>query len=214
MLDYARNMKLALGDQARRIGMKAGAGVVIAIGAGFLLAALWSWLATGLGWGSAWASLAIGGGFVVIGVLVMLVAAKPRHTPPTTDDLKAEVQARLSLAADLAGDKLRKKAQELTGMAQNRADSLTDNLTWRANKLADDAETQARSAFFEAADAVGFDKQRREKAQDALGKASQTNMATLAPVLGAFAVGIVLAKRMSRSRNQDPYDGYDDDSDY
>ncbi|MFI0395984.1 phage holin family protein [Paracoccus jiaweipingae] len=207
MLDYARNLKLALGDQARRLGMKAGAGVVIAIGAGFLLAALWSWLATGLGWGPVWASLAVGGGFVVIGVAVMALASKPRHVAPTADDLKAEVEARLSLAADAAGDKLRQKAQELAGLAQNRAHSLSDDLAFRANKLADDAETRARSVIHDAAEAVGLDRTRRAQVHTALSEARKTNAGTLAPVMGAFAVGLVLASRMSRRRN----DAADDD---
>ena len=41
MFDYARNMQLALSDAGRRVALKAAAGVVIALGAGFL------WLAAG-----------------------------------------------------------------------------------------------------------------------------------------------------------------------
>ena len=60
MFDYARNMQLALSDAGRRAGMKAAAGVVALIGAGFLVAALWTFLAYHLHWGSLGASLAIG----------------------------------------------------------------------------------------------------------------------------------------------------------
>lgn len=44
MFDYVNKLQLALGDKARRTGLKIGAGVVVLIGAGFLTAALWSWL--------------------------------------------------------------------------------------------------------------------------------------------------------------------------
>ena len=40
MFDYARNMQLALTDRLRRAGLMAGAGAVLLIAAGFLLAAL------------------------------------------------------------------------------------------------------------------------------------------------------------------------------
>ena len=74
MFDYAQRLQLALGDVVRRSALKVIAGVVLAVAIGFLLAALWSWLAHGLGWGATMASLAIGGGFVVIGAIILMVA--------------------------------------------------------------------------------------------------------------------------------------------
>ena len=97
MFDYARNMQLALTDVARRTAMKVAGGVVIVLGAGFLLAALWTFLADTLGWGPLWASLAIGVLFVVIGLVVMSRGGQVKHPVPTTDDLKAEVETTSAL---------------------------------------------------------------------------------------------------------------------
>ena len=97
MFDYARNMQLALTDVARRTAMKVAGGVVIVLGAGFLLAALWTFLADTLGWGPLWASLAIGVLFVVIGLVVMSRGGQVKHPVPTTDDLKAEVGKKADL---------------------------------------------------------------------------------------------------------------------
>ena len=102
MFVYAKNMQLALSDKLHRLGLAAGAGVVLILGAGFLLAALWTWLAYHLGWGSLGASLAIGLVMVVIGVIFLMMAKHERHPMPSTDELKAEVQQQLHLAADTA----------------------------------------------------------------------------------------------------------------
>ena len=50
MFDYAHKMQLAVSDLGRRAGLKAGAGVLALIAAGFLLAALWTFLARTLDW--------------------------------------------------------------------------------------------------------------------------------------------------------------------
>ena len=102
MFAYARNMQLALGDKLRRAGLTAGAGVFLLIGLGFLLAALWTWLAHHLGWGALGASLAIGSGFVAIGLILLLLARNERHPLPTPDELKTEVEAQVSGMADAA----------------------------------------------------------------------------------------------------------------
>ena len=51
MFDYVNRLQLAAKDSARRTVMKVVAGLILAIGAGFLIAALWSYLAINLGWG-------------------------------------------------------------------------------------------------------------------------------------------------------------------
>ena len=95
MFDYARNMQLALSDTGRRVALKAAAGAVIALGAGFLIAALWSFLAWNLGWGPVGASLAIGLLFVIVGVVLFSMSKTVKHPVPSTDELKADARVRL-----------------------------------------------------------------------------------------------------------------------
>ncbi|MDO5614103.1 MAG: phage holin family protein [Paracoccus sp. (in: a-proteobacteria)] len=217
MFDYARNMKLALADTARRTAFKAAAGVVIAVGAGFLLAALWSFLATDLGWGSTMASLAVGGGFVVIGVIVMLVAGKVRHQPPTTDDLKAEVEARISLAADAAMNRAQSEAARFADMAENRVHSLIDRASYQASKVVGDAERSAYGFARNTARSVGLTAENlntaqekvdeaRRMARDAghkVSEAANTNAGSMAKLVGALAVGVALASKVQDWRRSD-----------
>ena len=70
MFDYAQRLQLALKDTARRSAMKAAAGIVLAVAAGFLVAALWSFLAHNLGWGPALASLVVAGLFILAGLIL------------------------------------------------------------------------------------------------------------------------------------------------
>ena len=51
MFDYARKLQLAASDMGRRVGLKAAAAVVGLVAAGFLIAALWTFLADTLDWG-------------------------------------------------------------------------------------------------------------------------------------------------------------------
>lgn len=67
MFDYAQRLQLALGDTARRSAIKLVAGLFLLVGLGFLIAALWSWLAIGLGLGATYASLIVGGSFSLVG---------------------------------------------------------------------------------------------------------------------------------------------------
>ncbi|MDO5630268.1 MAG: phage holin family protein [Paracoccus sp. (in: a-proteobacteria)] len=217
MFDYARNMKLALEDTARRTAIKAAAGVVIAVGAGFLLAALWSFLATDLGWGSTMASLAVGGGFVVMGILVMLVAGKVRHQPPTTDDLKAEVEARINLAADAAMNRAQAEAARFADMAENRVHSLIDRASYQASKVVGDAERSAYGFARNTARSVGLTAENlntaQEKADEArrmardashkVSAAANTNAGSMAKLVGALAVGVALASKVQDWRRRD-----------
>ncbi len=218
MFDYSRNLQLALTDKLRRAGLGAGAGVALLVGAGFLLAALWTWLAHHLGWGSLGASLAIGLGFVLIGLVVMLMAKKDRHPVPTTDELKSEVEERLMLvadaaigkatgAADAALERASQKANRLMEQAEQKVHSVTDNLSYKADLMVDRAEARvygaARRAGETVTDKLGLSPDTLRRASGQLHEASQSRAAPFAPLIGAFAVGITLATRLQNRRRRD-----------
>ncbi|MBD9528208.1 MULTISPECIES: phage holin family protein [Paracoccus] len=209
MFVFARNMQLAASDKMRRAGLAVGAGVVLTIGAGFLLAALWTWLAHHLGWGPMAASLAIGGVLTVLGLIVLSVARVERHPVPSTDELKIEVEQQLNLmantavtkvsdAADAALDRAKLKAGEVMDLAENKVHAVADNLGYRANLAADQAEARvygaARNLGDQAARRFGF-------ASDP--DAGPSRSATVAPILGVLAVGITLASRLRGRHDQD-----------
>ncbi|RMC31009.1 phage holin family protein [Paracoccus alkanivorans] len=177
MFDYTRRLQLALGDALRRSTMKIVAGVVIAAGAGFLVAALWIWLAYGLEWGAALASLAIGGGFVVIGMFILLMAKNPRHPMPTTDELKREVDTHVNLAADAATERARNEAARVMGMAESKLFSLMGGAGKTARKAA--------------------------RGKQRLSAAANSNTGSMVKLLAAFAIGAVLASRLRRGRDED-----------
>lgn len=235
MFDYARNMQLALSDAGRRAGMKAAAGVVALIGAGFLLAALWTFLAYHLHWGSLGASLAIGLLFVIIGVVLISMSKTVKHPVPSTDELRAEVEARVSLATDAALEKARLKATEVVDNVEGRVATLVDDVSYRAAKFADDAEAKVqgfardaeakvqgftRNVAGEAANRVGLTPQFLADTRDTLSRVKESNAATIPPLMGAFAVGVALASKLQnwRHRDDDDYDfvegDYDDDERY
>lgn len=210
MFDYVQRLQLALSDTARRTAMKVVAGVVLAVGAGFLLAALWSWLAYGLGWGATLASLAIGGGFVVIALILLAAASKPRHEMPTSDDLKREVEARVNLVADAAADRARQEAGRVMDMAGNKVTSLMDQASYRANKFANDAERRVYSTARETAEKVGLTPENVEAAKrtfastaETTTRAANSNAGSMAKLIGAFAIGIALANRLRGDRDDD-----------
>lgn len=235
MLDYARRMKLALSDAARRIGQKAGAGVVVVIGAGFLLAALWTYLADYLHWGSMLASLTIGAVFVILGLLVLVLGGRARHRPPTTAELRDEFQERLSIATDVvldrvtgraeraidkvrdtAGDALetvQSRASEFADLAGNKVQSLVDTVSYRAHRAADSAEARVQGfvrTADETAEKLGLTPERKEKLAEGIDKAKSSNLAALAPAVGAFALGLTLASRLQSWRHRED-DGDDQD---
>ncbi|WCR11904.1 phage holin family protein [Paracoccus stylophorae] len=217
MFDYAQRLQLALGDVVRRSALKVIAGVVLAVAVGFLLAALWSWLAHGLGWGATMASLAIGGGFVVIGAIILMVASRERHPMPTGDDLRREVEARASLAADAAVNRVQAEALRVADMAENKVHSLIDHAGFRANKLASDTERRAQEMFRGAAGSIGLTGQNIGKARNrAAGAARQASRAAdsdagnMAKLIGAFAVGVTLAAKLQeRRRSRSDFDDAD-----
>lgn len=229
MFAYAKNMQLALSDKLRRTGLAAGAGVVLMLGAGFLLAALWTYLAYHLGWGSVVASLAIGGALVVIGLICLIMAKRERHRAPTADELKSEVSEQISLmantaisrasdAADAAFGRANDTANEFLQRAEHKAHSVADDLSYRANRFADHAEAKvygsARHMGEKTAQTFGISPQLMRMASEKLGNGKGSNAATLAPVLGAFAIGITLASRFQDWRHRDDAAYPEDDDDY
>lgn len=211
MFDFTRKVQLALGDTARRAALKAGAGVAGLIASGFLLAALWSFLATELGWGSALASLTIAVLLAVIAAVLIAISSRRKHEMPSTDDLKREVEARVTLAADAAATKARAEAARVMDMAETKAHALMDQAGYRAAKLANDAERKVFGTVRQTARAVGLsgDKPRPAVRQNfvaappASRPAPAVSSAGMAKALGAIAVGITLAAKLQEGRRRD-----------
>lgn len=239
MFNYTRNLQLAASDMARRLSLKAGAGVIIALGLGFLLAALWTFLAHNLKWGSLNASLAIGGVFVVIGLIVLMLGSRQRHRMPSPDELKSEMQEHLSLATDAVLDRVSDRAERALDSAQHRVEgaidlahttannvmrgaeqkvcSLVDTVSFGANRFAGKAEARAQQAGHQARDfaeeKLGLTPERLESASTRISEGAQrvksSNLAAVAPVIGAFAVGMTLASRLrERWRDEEDDDSY------
>lgn len=211
MFDYARNMQLALSDAGRRTAMKAAAGAVFALAAGFLIAALWTFLARNLGWGPLGASLAIGILFAIAGVVLWSMSKKVNHPVPSTDELKAEVETRLSLATDAALEKARIKATEVVDTVENKVHALVDDVAFKAEKFASDAEAKVhgftRNVAGQAAQKVGLTPGFFAEAQDTVERVKHSNAAAITPLVGAFAVGIAIANRVQSWRHAgDPGD--------
>lgn len=235
MFDYARKMQLAASDLGRRAGLKAGAGVAALIAAGFLLAALWTFLAHHLGWGSLGASLAIGVLFLIIAGVVFAMSNKVVHPVPTTDELKREVEARVSLATDAALEKAklkaeeamdtaRDKAREVVDSAGNRVASLMDDASFKAARFVDTAEAKVQhftnTAVGGAAAKVGLTPQFFQDAQDVTERVKSSKAMPAASLLGAFAVGMTLASKLQSARHEraeddwydaEVHDDWDDD---
>ncbi|QBX34551.1 phage holin family protein [Paracoccus liaowanqingii] len=216
MFDFARRIQLAVGDTFRRAALKAAAGVAGLIASGFLLAALWSFLANELDWGSTLASLAIGGVLLLIAVILIAMSSRRKHEMPTTDDLKREVEARVSLATDAAVTRARSEATRMVGLAETKAHSLMDQASYRATKLADDAERKVFGGFRETVRSIGLDSDTRQSAErriqagtQQVKQAANSNVGSMAKLFGAFAVGVTLAAKIQESRNTDP--AYDPD---
>lgn len=214
MFDYMRNMKLAVQDTVRRSALKAAAGGVMVIGLGFLLAALWSYLATGLGWGAMNASLAIGGGFMLVGLVLFLVGGRAAHPAPTTDDLKREIEARLTLAADAAAGRARAEAMRVVDGVSDRANALLDRASGSANRLVGDTADKVRDTARKVGLSAENLESARETAQDYTDQAraaANSNAGSMAKLIGAFAVGITLAAKLREGKRGD-FDDYGDDA--
>ncbi|WJS85860.1 phage holin family protein [Paracoccus sp. TOH] len=231
MFDYTRNLQLAVTDRLRRAGLMAGAGAVLLVAAGFLLAALWTWLAYHLHWGPLGASLAIGITFLLAGLVMMLMARHERHRLPRTDELKAEIEQKLTIAADIAVEKATgaadaalekasQKASHLMQQAEQRVHAVADGISYKADRFADRAEARvqgaARSAGENAARRLGLPPDAMQRLSGRLGEMSQSRAAGLAPLIGAFAVGMTLASRVQAWRHRDGGDDaeWDDAGDW
>ncbi len=202
MFDYVQKLQLALTDTARRSVMKILAGVVLGIGAGFLLAALWSWLAYDLQWGGTLASLAIGGGLVLAALILLAASNGRRHRMPTGDDLRHEVEQRLSFAADAAAERARSEAARVMDMAGDRVSSLIDHAGDRASRFAGDAERKVADA----ARSVGLTADNLDAAKDKVSRANNSNAGSMAKLIGAFAVGVTMAAKLREQRRERDYD--------
>ena len=159
------------------------------------------------------ASLVIGGAFVLIAVILLAASKKTKHEMPTTDDLRREVEARVTLAKDAAVEKARTEAERMVDIAGNKVVSLMDEASFRASKLADDTERRVFGAARHAAEAVGLTstnigtmRAKVDTATDTLSRANNSNAASIAKLLGAFAVGITLAAKLREGRESEEYE--------
>ena len=87
-------------------------------------------------------------------------------------------------------------------------------------RFASDAEAKVqgftRNVAGQAAQKVGLTPQFLAEAQDTLDRAKSSNMATIPPLLSAFAIGIAIANRVQawRHADDDRYARDDEDDDY
>lgn len=210
MFDYARKLQLAASDMGRRVGMKVGAGVVGLLALGFLLAALWTFLAYHLDWGSLGASLAIGILFLVVAGILYAMSNSVRHPVPSTDELKREVEARVNLATEAAMDKAKDKAREVVDMAGNRVSSLMDEASERVSAFVDGTEAKVQrftnTTVGKAARSAGLTPQFFDEVKGFTDKARESRAMPAASILGAFAVGMTIAQRLQAGRHRDDYD--------
>lgn len=194
MLDYARRLRLAVSDAGRRAGLKAAAGALIAVAAGFLVAALWTLLARHAGLGSLGASLAVAALFGAGAAILWMMGTRVRHPAPGAEDLKREIEARASLAAEAALDKAKAKAVEVVDHAENRAHSLLDTANHKAHELAHNAEARVLGIAGGAAENVS---RRAEASLSAVNEVVMTvRQARATPgaaLLTAAVVGLALA---------------------
>ncbi|SDD75925.1 Putative Holin-X, holin superfamily III [Paracoccus isoporae] len=222
MFDYVNKVQLALSDKARRTGLKAGAAVIALIALGFLLSALWSFLAWRLELGPTYASLIIGGGFLLIALILQLMSNSEKHSMPSTDELKNEVEARLSLAADTALDKAKFKAEETMDSAQQRvhalfgkAEDTARGFVSRTESKVHDVTADVSTKAGDLAEKVGLTDRNLREAKDSFDRATQSRAAPGVGIVGAFAVGMAIAGALRGRRDRDDfyYDDFEDDAD-
>lgn len=225
MFDYVNKLQLALGDKARRTGLKIGAGIAALIGLGFLIAALWSWLAWNLELGPAMASLIIGGSFALIGVIIWAMAAAERHAMPTGTELKDEVEMRLSQATEAAFDMAKFKAESamdnaqarvvsLFGVAEDKARNLVGTTEAKVHGLASGVGNVAGEAVKGAAAKVGLTSENLQDAKATIERATEHRAAPAVGLAGAFAIGMAIANALKSRRCEEDLYYDDEDEDY
>lgn len=216
MLDFTRRARLAGADLGRRAGLLAGAGLLAAIAGGFLLAALWSYLAHGLHWGPAAASLALALLCLLGAAVLGLLGRARRHAMPTPADLGRELRARGVLATEsvmaalrhrvaLGGETARQRVFGIGDRARHGVDAAADRLDAAAARMAGkvsgaDPAQSAAPGLDPAALAAGL-----TAAREGAGRFVRTS-----PVLAlasAFAVGLVLAGAVAPADDEDDEDG-------
>lgn len=198
MWDVNRRFHLALSDLGRRAGLAVAGGVLMAVGAGFLLAALWSWLAHGLGWGPAAASLAVAGLCLLAALGLLLAARRARHAMPGAGDVRAEAEARARLATQAAVGAVKTRAEQARNAAGQHLQGFLDRGRYQADRAASGldaaaekvAEKMAGGSPGPMADPVA------EAMETARGMAEQFARSRAAPgvaLVSAFAIGLALA---------------------
>lgn len=203
---FAQRVKLALADTARRSGFRLAAALILALAAGFFLAALWSWLAHGLGWGPVAASLLIGGLLVLIAAILLAMASRQRHPMPTGDDLKHEVEMQVSRATSAAVTRASSEAARMADKASHKVHSLMDQAGSRVTNLASDAAHRAGLSDAQIASA----RQAAQNMTHKAGAAARSNPGSMAKLAAAFAIGVALATRLRDRRREDDVDEFDD----
>lgn len=202
MFVFGQRVRLALGDCARRTGLRAAACGALLIAAGFLIAALWSALAYGLGWGAIYASLAIGLVFLLIGLALLMLGGQPRHQMPSARDLRQEVGMQASMMTDALAAQARNEAYRLVGKAKARASAFARGEGREKARprrpVADRPVTDRPVTDRPAADPPGKTESPRPK------KAPTSNTANIAIMLAAFSVGAIMAAKMAGSKSAGP----------
>ncbi|MFB2530877.1 phage holin family protein [Paracoccus sp. p4-l81] len=173
MFNYVKNMKASVQDAVARYGMMAGAGAILVVALGFLLGALWVFAARE--WGALITNLAFAGGFTLIALIMFAVARARRVEPPTVEDLRDEVQARIA-----------ETASNLVSTAEHKVNRFVSQAEYRVSSL-------AKSAGDQMSQAAGFAPELLQTARDKSFKAG-----VIPPLLGAFMVGLNIAVRMRR----------------
>lgn len=190
MLDVTRRFHRALSDLGRRSGLMAAAALLAAVGAGFLLAALWAVLAHSLHWGPVWASVTLGGLCLAIALGLLAAAREARHAMPTAQDVQAEMEARAKLAAEAAVAAARLKAAQATASAGQQLQGLWDRARYRADRAAEDLDSRVERMT------------RAAMGDDSNPDAPPHRAAPAVALAGAFAVGLVLAHVLRRGRDE------------
>ncbi len=168
------------------------------------------------------ASLTIGAVFLVIGLVLLSLAGRERHPAPDTDELREEIAERVEVMADAAIGKVSgmademigrasEKARRIVGGAGQKAQAFSDQMSYEADRFADRAEAGAEGAARQAREAVDAGLGAASRAVDDLAGRTQSarasdgasNGAAVAPLIGAFAVGLTLASRLRRNRRDD-----------
>ncbi|MFV0410373.1 MAG: hypothetical protein ACK5LJ_11965 [Paracoccus sp. (in: a-proteobacteria)] len=208
MFDYVNQMQRALGSKAKRAAIKSGGAAAILLGTGFLLAALWTWIASELG--AIYASLILGGVFTAAGLAIWIFATSVRYPVPGTDELRRQVGEQVDLVADVVAEKLRTRAHDAMNNAQTRFTSL---LGASPDRMSDEAEEDPQDLRDSAADLAGQASETIQQARETFERVAASRAGPAIGVAGAFAVGMILAGvlRKRRDPRDDEYYYYDDD---